>query len=103
MVRWSLLAILAAAVPVGWLLAAANKETETQGANAPRSPVADARGIEFFEKKIRPVLVEQCYQCHSTEAQKGKKLKGAMQHKSSKKPMEPTNRADREYSKLTSK
>lgn len=24
-------------------------------------------GIEFFEKKIRPVLVEHCYECHSGE------------------------------------
>jgi hypothetical protein len=31
--------------------------------------------IEFFEKKIRPVLVEQCYKCHSAEA---KKLKGGL-------------------------
>ncbi len=34
--------------------------------------------VEFFETKIRPVLVERCYQCHSTEAQKGKKLKGGL-------------------------
>lgn len=27
----------------------------------------DPAGIEFFEKKIRPVLVEHCYKCHSTE------------------------------------
>ena len=32
-----------------------------------------ADGIEFFEKKIRPVLVDRCYSCHSAEA---KKLKG---------------------------
>lgn len=25
-------------------------------------------GTEFFEKKIRPVLVEHCYECHSAEA-----------------------------------
>lgn len=25
-------------------------------------------GVEFFEKKIRPVLVEHCYSCHSAEA-----------------------------------
>jgi hypothetical protein len=25
-------------------------------------------GIEFFEKKIRPVLVERCYTCHSSES-----------------------------------
>lgn len=36
----------------------------------------DAKGIEFFETKIRPVLVEKCYQCHSQEAQKNKKLRG---------------------------
>ena len=24
--------------------------------------------IEFFENKIRPVLVKHCYQCHSTKA-----------------------------------
>ena len=25
-------------------------------------------GVEFFEKKVRPVLVEHCYQCHSAES-----------------------------------
>lgn len=25
-------------------------------------------GIEFFEKRIRPVLVEQCYECHSADS-----------------------------------
>jgi cytochrome c553 len=29
-------------------------------------------GTEFFEKKIRPVLVEHCYKCHSPEAKKPK-------------------------------
>jgi hypothetical protein len=27
---------------------------------------------DFFEKKIRPTLVEKCYKCHSTEAKKAK-------------------------------
>ena len=31
---------------------------------------ADDPGVEFFEKKIRPVLVEHCYECHSSEAKK---------------------------------
>ncbi len=35
----------------------------------------DAKGIEFFEKKIRPVLVDQCYKCHSDSANK---LKGGL-------------------------
>src|SRR5262245_50629614 len=33
---------------------------------------ADGDGIEFFEKKIRPVLVEHCYSCHSEQAGKRK-------------------------------
>jgi hypothetical protein len=30
----------------------------------------DARGIAFFEAKIRPVLVENCYKCHSASTGK---------------------------------
>jgi cytochrome c553 len=37
-----------------------------------------APGVDLFEKKIRPVLVEQCYGCHSVEAQKKKKLRGGL-------------------------
>src|SRR3954471_669374 len=32
-------------------------------------------GEEFFEKKIRPVLVENCFKCHSASSEK---LKGAL-------------------------
>ena len=28
--------------------------------------------LEFFEKKVRPILVERCYECHSAEAGKSK-------------------------------
>src|SRR5262245_24648482 len=43
------------------------------------SPAADpSPGIAFFQQKIRPVLVEQCYSCHSAEAQKNRKLKGGL-------------------------
>jgi len=35
-------------------------------------------GVDFFEKKIRPVLIEQCYSCHSAEAAKNKKLRGGL-------------------------
>ncbi|MCI0700479.1 MAG: DUF1553 domain-containing protein [Planctomycetia bacterium] len=31
--------------------------------------------VEFFEKKVRPVLVKHCYSCHSAEA---KKIKGEL-------------------------
>lgn len=36
----------------------------------------DAAGVEFFEKHIRPVLVESCYGCHSPKAEKG--IKGGL-------------------------
>jgi hypothetical protein len=31
---------------------------------------AQDTGIDFFEKKIRPILVEHCYSCHSKQANK---------------------------------
>ncbi|PYK61923.1 MAG: hypothetical protein DME21_07725, partial [Verrucomicrobia bacterium] len=37
---------------------------------APVEP--DRAGIEFFEKKIRPLFVEHCYKCHSKDAEKVK-------------------------------
>ncbi len=37
---------------------------------------AEAGDLEFFEKKIRPLLVERCYECHSAEV--GKKIKGGL-------------------------
>ncbi|HVK13974.1 MAG TPA: c-type cytochrome domain-containing protein, partial [Gemmataceae bacterium] len=33
---------------------------------------ATAEQVAFFEKKIRPVLVAQCYECHSEESKKSK-------------------------------
>ena len=32
---------------------------------------SDSAGIEYFERNIRPVLVENCYGCHSSQAEKG--------------------------------
>ena len=32
---------------------------------APASQAADEAGIEFFEKRVRPILVSRCYDCHS--------------------------------------
>jgi hypothetical protein len=37
-----------------------------------QSAASDPRGIEFFETKIRPVLIESCYECHSAKASKVK-------------------------------
>ena len=44
-------------------------------APAPGVP-PDAAGVEFFEQKVRPVLIEHCYKCHSRES--GEKPKGGL-------------------------
>ena len=58
------LAVFAAVVAVcfGWISGAASPVLET------------AEAFTFFENRIRPVLVEHCYSCHSAEA---KTVKGA--------------------------
>lgn len=43
-------------------------------ASEPR-PALDPAGIEFFEHKVRPLLAEHCYECHSAKAEK---LKGGL-------------------------
>src|SRR5262245_15081331 len=55
--------------------AAAGRGAEAQPpvADAPGSPTPEQ--AEFFEKKIRPLLVESCYKCHS---EKAAKLKGGL-------------------------
>ncbi len=46
------------------------------GAAAQDAPVAAGKlppeHVEFFEKKIRPVLVDRCYRCHSLQSGKSK-------------------------------
>lgn len=39
---------------------------------------ANEDGLKFFEQKIRPVLVEHCYGCHSVKARENKKLQGQL-------------------------
>jgi hypothetical protein len=48
---------------VGWLLVA----HPVHGAQPP----ATVAGAEFFEKKIRPLLSENCFECHSARKQRG--------------------------------
>ncbi|MEO1994395.1 MAG: DUF1553 domain-containing protein [Planctomycetaceae bacterium] len=45
-----------------------------QSENAAQKPLSPAH-IDFFEKKIRPVLLRHCYKCHSADA---KNLKGGL-------------------------
>ena len=47
--------------------------TTVSAADAP-SPA----GVKFFESKIRPVLIERCYQCHSSVSLNANKLQGEL-------------------------
>ena len=38
----------------------------------------DREGLDFFEAKIRPMLVTHCYECHSAGAAARQKLKGSL-------------------------
>ena len=52
-------------------------QLESLGESPPE--VKDSQeSLAFFESKIRPVLVEQCYSCHSQEAATKGKLKGGL-------------------------
>ena len=33
--------------------------------------MADAEGDQFFEKQVRPILVQRCQECHGEKKQKG--------------------------------
>src|SRR5438309_902759 len=40
------------------------------GVSAAHASTPDPAAIEFFEKKIRPILVDHCYKCHSRQNKK---------------------------------
>ena len=54
------------------LVAMAGGEVETRGEDevnrVAEKPKFTTDQIEFFESQIRPVLVQHCYDCHSTDA-----------------------------------
>lgn len=52
----------------------APKTKSPSSAAAPTRPPTPEQ-LAFFEKQIRPVLVDKCYQCHSAEAEK---IKGSL-------------------------
>ena len=56
------------AILLVWVLIAGQGRGFTEAAQ-------DKAGVEFFEKKVRPVLVKHCYRCHSADA---KSIKGAL-------------------------
>ena len=63
----SLLAVLLAAAPSAFGAAAVTKPAAPP---APAAAAVSAADRAFFETKIRPVLVQHCYSCHSADAKK---------------------------------
>ena len=48
------------------------------GENSALSTQPTREQLDFFEKRIRPVLVKHCYKCHSEEAAKKDELRGGL-------------------------
>jgi hypothetical protein len=55
------------------------KSAKPARSTKPTAPLSAADQIAFFEAKIRPALIDNCYQCHSAKAAIDKKLKGGFQ------------------------
>lgn len=55
---------------------ASAEERPGDSARGKAEETVSAEGVAFFEKKIRPVLVTHCFECHSAE--KGKKVRGGL-------------------------
>jgi cytochrome c553 len=66
------LTLLAAAAPAWAAIDAANP---AKAAEVPPGQPIPADQLDFFEKKIRPVLTDKCYKCHS---EKSEKVKGGL-------------------------
>lgn len=48
----------------------ASPPLQAQQTEQPTAPAWSAQQLEFFETKIRPVLVDKCYKCHSEDSEK---------------------------------
>ena len=59
----------------GVVLLVAVQVTQAQPGKGGFADKPTSEQLAFFEKKIRPVLVESCYKCHSAEAEK---IKGGL-------------------------
>ena len=55
-----------------WLLGCWGGPATAQAQPAPAGVGEDREGIEFFEKAIRPVLVDRCFACHGARVKKPK-------------------------------
>ncbi|MBM3457888.1 MAG: DUF1549 domain-containing protein, partial [Armatimonadetes bacterium] len=63
---------LGLAVLLGAWGAGSSRLAAVAAADPPRPAGADGKSVEFFEKRVRPVLAEQCFGCHSAAVARGK-------------------------------
>jgi len=66
MMRWMWLGLLTIST-ISWAAPAAAEPPAALQAASQSEPASPA-AVAFFESKIRPVLIEHCYDCHSDEA-----------------------------------
>ena len=61
----------------GWqiCLAADEQPTEAKPATARETPTFNAEAVDFFQKKVQPLLKARCFSCHSKDA---KRLEGGL-------------------------
>src|SRR5437764_351706 len=59
--------LMLAAVPLAFQIAAEARQRPAASVSAPQSP-------EYFESSVRPVLVENCYDCHGEQRMGGLRL-----------------------------
>ncbi|MGC3965984.1 MAG: DUF1549 domain-containing protein [Pirellulales bacterium] len=61
--------LLRLVVVTTFVLATACGVSAAEAVAKPASP-ADAAGVDFFERKIRPLLAAKCYECHASGAKR---------------------------------
>ncbi len=66
MMKRTVLALFVFGIALGWLPSASAQDS---------SPAPNAEQLQYFEQKVRPLLVAKCFECHSGSADK---LKGGL-------------------------
>src|SRR2546429_1282024 len=56
---------------LAWTISTAGVDSAAFSGDSPAAALSKV-DVEFFEKNVRPVLADNCYSCHSAQAQKVK-------------------------------
>ncbi len=66
------LAVTVATLPLALGATEARGPQAMDGTATPPAPALSQQDLQFFESKIRPILVDHCYKCHSAKSEKVK-------------------------------